>query len=192
MRKPFWRGVLVALVALLALSGCGDDKPTAKKVDETLQRGLAAHVAGDTEKALDLYDDVLEADPGNKFALYNIGLIKQNAGDKAEAERRYRATIAVDPNYGPALFNLAIIRFEAGANDEAIDLYRRVIAINPKDANAHLNLGFALKAVGKQAEGDRELTTAVKLDPALRSRIPAKAAPTPNPSPASPSASPSS
>jgi len=184
MRKTAGRALAFTLVAVLALSGCGKDKPTAKDVEETRQRALAAQVANDNEKALDLYEDVLKLDPDNKFALYNIGLIKQQAGDKAEAERRYRATLAADPNYGPALYNLAIIRFDAGANDEAIELYRRVIAVEPTNANAHLNLGYALKAVGRQAEGDRELQTAVRLDPALRERLPSKA-------PTSPSASPS-
>lgn len=182
MRKSVWGAVALALVAVVAFSACGkDDKPTAKKIDATLQRGLAAHVAGDTDKALDLYDDVLKMDPTNKFALYNIGLIKQNAGDKAEAERRYRAALASDPNYAPALFNLAILRFDAGAIPEAIELYRRVIAISPKDANAHLNLGFALQAAGNAREANQEFTTAVRLDPSLRSRIPASR-PSPSPS----------
>jgi superkiller protein 3 len=177
------RAAAIALLALVAVAGCSDDKPKAK-AEDALKRGLAAHVAGDNDKALDLYNEVLEGDDDNKFALYNIGLIKQSTGDAVEAEKRYREALAVDPNYTPALFNLAILQFDAGDNTEAISLYRRVIAIEPNHANAHLNLGFALKAVGQQAEGDKELAAAVKLDPALASRIPGKStSPAPKSSP---------
>lgn len=176
-------------MALLALTGCAKDKPKEQQAGDALKRGLAAHVAGDNEKALDLYNDVLEADKDNKFALYNIGLIRQNTGDTAEAEKLYRQVVAIDPNYAPALFNLAVLEFEQGNNEEAIALYRRVIAITPDDANAHLNLGFALKAVGNQKEGNQELATAVKLNPSLKSRIPGAGSSQSPTSVASPSAS---
>jgi Flp pilus assembly protein TadD len=51
-------------------------------------------------------------------------------------------------------------------------LYEKVIAIEPKDAEAHLNLGFALQALGKVAQGNAEIAEAVRLDPALSSRVP--------------------
>ena len=59
-------------------------------------------------------------------------------------------------------------------------LYKRVIAIEPKDADAHLNLGFALQALGKVAQGNAEITKAVRIDPALSSRAP-NSATTPEP-----------
>ncbi|HEV2891474.1 MAG TPA: tetratricopeptide repeat protein [Frankiaceae bacterium] len=182
MRKTGWRTVALMMALLVALTGCGKDKPKAKKVEDELQRGLNAHVAGDTNGAIQHYEEVLKIDPTNKFAIYNIGLIKQNAGDKGEAERRYRAVLTIDPNYGPALFNLGIIRFEAGSNDEAIQLYQRTIAVEPRNANAYLNLGFAYKAGGKQREADQAFATAVRLDPSLRARIPARTA-SPSPTP---------
>ena len=188
MARSTWsRRVAAVLLAALALAGCGKDSPD-EKAGDALKRGLAAHVAGDTEGALDLYEEALEADENNKFAIYNIGLIRQNQGNAAEAEQRYRRVLEIDPNFTSALFNLAILRNNAGATQEAIALYRRVIAVEPNNANAHLNLGFALKAAGQVAEGDRELAAAVRLDPKLRSRIPAAPTPPPTetPSPASP------
>lgn len=172
----------VAALALFvaALTACGGDSPETT-AEEALKRGLAAQVAGDVDEALEEYQKTLEADPDNKFAIYNVGLIRQNQGNVAEAERNYRRVLELDPNFAAAIFNLAILRNNAGATQEAIALYRRVIAINPKDANAHLNLGFALKAVGQIAAGDRELAEAVRLDPALRSRIPATSSGTPGP-----------
>lgn len=189
--KGFLRGLAIALLAVVALTGCGKDKPKAVQAEDALNQGLAAHVAGDTDTALEHYNHVLKLDDDNKFAIYNIGLINQTKGNAAEAQTRYREVLKLDPNYTPALFNLAIVLFEDGKNDEAIALYRRVIAIEPNNAKAHLNLGFALKAVGNQAEGAKEFATAVRLDPTLRSRIEGagSGSPAPNASQASPSAS---
>ena len=173
------RTCAAALALVISLAGCGDDSPDVK-ADEALKRGLAAQVAGDVDGALEEYEKTLKADPDNKYAIYNIGLIRQNQGNAAEAEQNYRRVLEIDPNFSAAIFNLAILRNNAGKPQEAIELYRRVIAINPKDANAHLNLGFALKSVGQNAAGDREFAEAVKLDPALRSRIPAKPSATPS------------
>lgn len=173
--RPGVRPLALLLAALAAsvvtLSGCSS-KPPAQKASVEVQKGLAAHTAGDVEGALKHYQAALKADPKNTYAIYNIGLIAQNKGDNAEAEKRYREVLAIDPNFTSALFNLAIVRTAAGDSTEAVTLYRKVIAIEPNNANAHLNLGFALIDISKRAEGDAELKKAVQLDPKLASRVP--------------------
>lgn len=170
----------LATVALLVVgSACGRGEPTGAEQARTLSEGLRAHSAGRLDEAARLYGDVLEHDPDNKFAHYNLGLIEQiRGGGRAEAE--YREALRIDPNFAPALFNLAIIRAQAGSVQEAIDLYRRVIGVDPKHADAHLNLGFLLREIGQNAEGDAELAKATELDPSLASRIP------PSPTPEGP------
>jgi tetratricopeptide (TPR) repeat protein len=164
-------GAVVLIVATLVACG-SSKKPAATRAADAVQKGLAAHVAGRVDEALAEYDKALKIEPNNTFALYNIGLIAQTRGDMAEAEKRYRAVLAIDPKFTSALFNLAIVRDGAGAPKEAIALYRRALQVTPNDANTHLNLGFALREVGQTADGDKELATAVRLDPKLVSRIP--------------------
>ena len=168
--------VLIAVVAaVFGLAACSDDSnpggPTGD-AEQILDDALAAHTAGDLDKAVDLYEQVLVLDPQNRFAYYNLGLIDQTRGDVAAAADQYEQAIAVAPDFTPAIFNLAIIRAEQGAVEEAIGLYRDVIAIDGTDARAHLNLGFLLIASGERKEGQRELDRAVELDPSLASRIP--------------------
>lgn len=176
----------VALV-LLAIAACSDDddggdsatdgdaagtveEGTAQEGGDLLNQALAAHVNGDLEGAETLYRQLLEQEPGNKYALYNLGLLAQQSGNPAEAEQHYRQALAIDPQYGPALFNLAILRTEA-APEEAESLYRTTIEVNPADAAAHLNLGFLLIGQGRQDEGDAEIAEAIRLDPSLASRV---------------------
>jgi tetratricopeptide (TPR) repeat protein len=144
-----------------------------------LNHALQLHAQGDLAEAKDEYLRVLQLDPENKYAYYNLGLISQTQGDVVSAESSYRTTIAIDPDFVPALFNLAILRTDAGAKREAMDLYRHIIEVTPQSdeelrsqlAAAHLNLGFLLLDTGEDAEGQAELDEAVRLDPSLADRI---------------------
>jgi tetratricopeptide (TPR) repeat protein len=157
---------VIAVGAALAvlLGGCSREG-----ADDPLTRALTAHAEGDVEEAAGLYEDILEDDPNNKFAHYNLGLIAQSQGRTDEAIAAYERAIKIDPKFVAPLFNLAVIHTESRP-DEAIELYRRVIASEPDHAGAHLNLGFLLKDTGKNDEGEAELDKAVELDPSLEAR----------------------
>jgi len=165
------RAGAVVVVALGVLGACGDNKSAEERVAERLDEALAAHAEGRIDEAVEGYEEILEDDPDNQFAHYNLGLIHQQAGRNAEAEDEYRAAIRTDPNFSSALFNLAILRTESDPG-EAEELYRSVLTLQPDNASAHLNLGFLLIEQGDDEEGQQELEEAVELDPSLASRIP--------------------
>ncbi len=159
--------------------GCGSDRPASDATAETLDAALTAHAEGRIDDATDGYENVLDEDPDNQFALYNLGLLDQQAGRLQQAEERYRAALETDPNFTSALFNLAIIRTQSDP-DEAESLYRSVIRVEPGNASAHLNLGFLLIESGDQAGGEAELERAVELDPSLAERVPEREAEDPS------------
>ena len=128
-------------MAALLVACSGDEKTEADEALEALNRGLEAHVAGDLDGAAAEYQDVLEIDPRNSFAIYNLGLIDQTRGNFQSAETRYRLALSITPDFTAALFNLAIIRTELGDREEAISLYRQVIAVDPNHATGHLEPG---------------------------------------------------
>jgi Tfp pilus assembly protein PilF len=138
-----WMLALAILIVLGSLA-CSPPKSKLEQAQDVLQRGLEAQTAGRLDEATTAYREVLELDPRNKYAFYNLGVIDQNSGRAQAAENNYRIATSIDPDFTPALFNLAILRTDAGANDEAIALYRRVIAAEPFNAAGHLNLGYAL------------------------------------------------
>jgi tetratricopeptide (TPR) repeat protein len=182
----------IAAVALTAVSASvvliGSRKPAqtpAQQATALLTAGLAAQGKGDVATATSDYRKLLDLDPKNEFAYYNLGLIDQQAGRSAQAENEYRQSLTSDPNFEVALFNLAILRTKP-APQEAVDLYRHAITLAPKDAGAHLNLGFLLESLGQRQEGVSELKLAVGIDPKLSTRVPAAdlAASVPPPAPA--------
>jgi Flp pilus assembly protein TadD len=91
-------------------------------------------------------------------------VIEDQAGRARSAENYYRLALGVDPDFPSALFNLAILRTAGGDTGEAIDLYRHIITVEPDNAAAHNNLGYALRSVGQEADGNAEITRASQLD----------------------------
>lgn len=159
------------IVLMLVAVGCGGDDPPADASSEGLADALAAHAEGRVDEAAEGYQAVLEDEPANQYALYNLGLLDQAAGRDDEAEERYRAAIEADPSFAPALFNLAILRTGVDP-EEAEQLYRSTTELEPGNANAHLNLGFLLVDQGDREAGEAELGVAVALDPSLADRVP--------------------
>lgn len=139
--------------------------------DQLLHAGLSAQLAGRDAEASADYEKLLDLQPSNVYAYYNLGLIDQRAGHPDLAEGFYRRALSINADFVPALYNLAIIR-TGPAPKEAEALYRHVISVQPNNAQARLNLGFLLIQEGKPVQGRAELDQAVKLDPSLKSRLP--------------------
>lgn len=163
--------ILLTALIVLGLAACGT-KTEAQLASDALEAGLQAQTAGNIDQAAADYKECLKHDATNKFCLYDLGTVAQAQNLSADAENDYHQSLAADPSYAPAIYNLAILRTQAGANAEAIALYRQYIAIKPDDAAGHFNLGLLLNQTGDTTDGASEIAQALKLNPALSSRLP--------------------
>ena len=178
-RRTALAATSLLMVGGLALGACGGGSDSKQDATKLLNAGLQAEVQGDYATAQSKFEDLLEVDPSNKFANYNLGYIAQTVDkDNTAAAAYYEAAIEADPQYGPALYNLAIIETARKNTTKAIDLYKRAITADPTDANANLNLGFLLFETGDKAGADAAFRKAIALNPALKQRIPADQQPT--------------
>ena len=178
-RRSILAATSLVLAAGLALGACGGSSETStKKKDQLLNAGLQAEVQGDYATAKKNFEELLKAEPTNKFAHYNLGYIAQTQDKNGtEAAKQYEAALKTDPEYAPALYNLAIIKTANGDDAGAILLYKRAATANPTDANTQLNLGFLLFKTGDKGGADEAFRKAIALSPAIRSRIPANKQP---------------
>lgn len=179
-RRSIVAATSLVLAAGLALGACGGSSTTStKKKDQLLNAGLQAEVQGDYATAKKNFEELLKADPKNKFAHYNLGYIAQTQDrNGTKAAKHYEAALKTDPEYGPALYNLAIIKTADGNDAGAILLYQRAATANPTDANTQLNLGLLLYKTGDKSGADEAFRKAIALNPAIKTRIPANQQPT--------------
>ena len=166
--------VVLCVIAISAFFVLRDGEATqpVNEASAELARGLEAHQGGNIAEAQQAYQRVLELDPRNKFAFFNLGVIEQFNNRPQAAESYYRLAIAIDPIFSSALFNLAIIRNQAGAQSEAIELYQRVILVEPENAAAHFNLGLLLWETQGQEAAEAAIRRALEIDPSLAMRLP--------------------
>lgn len=134
---------------------------------ELLQKGLAAHTAGNLEEAAAIYTGLLNSG-ASVYANYNLGVIAQTEGKVADAVTNYREALKRDPDYPAALFNLATLLSSSPEGiDEAIRVYGHLLVVQPENAPAHMNLGLLLAQVGETEAAETHLSRAMSLDPGL-------------------------
>jgi tetratricopeptide (TPR) repeat protein len=136
------------------------------RVAALLQVGIQQASQKDWAGATTTFRDVLAINPGNVYALYNLGVIGQTNGDSSGAIRYYDKALEASKSYTPAMFNKAIL-LEKSAPQQAIALYQQIIGINPQASTAYLRLAFVDAEQGNLGAARVADAKAIALDPSL-------------------------
>ena len=147
---------------------------------EILLSGRAAtHTsAGEYQKALDIYQRILQINPEYTAARIGMGTTLNNWGsqharnkDWEQALAHYQQALEYDPACRPALQNLGEtlmrIGWEQGANGDmegAIGTYQKLIAVAPDNAEVHNNLGVIHFKKREYGKAKTYFETALTLD----------------------------
>ena len=107
---------------------------------------------------------VLKLDPGNKYAMAELALVKYNRGQDAQAERMFKAALKLDPRrYTCPHEGLGLIYLRAGKLDRAKASFRKAIAINPNIEYRKFNgLARILIREGNHAKARELLRRSIK------------------------------
>ncbi|MEV0490931.1 tetratricopeptide repeat protein [Streptomyces atratus] len=152
-------------------AGSGPAATFVPKVERLLQAGIKQGGNKDFSGATRSFRQVLDLDPANKLAWYNLGVVAQHDNRTADARAAYDKALKIDPDFESALYNKAIL---IGSNDtgQAIEILQHIVGANPKAATAYLHLGQALKKKGRDGEAEDAFGLAVRVDPSLRQLVP--------------------
>ncbi|MFF4351594.1 tetratricopeptide repeat protein [Streptomyces sp. NPDC001530] len=157
----------------------------AQQANELLQTGIRQQEQQDPNGAAHTYNKVLELDPRNTFAWYNLGVIAQQAGRTADARAAYDKALKIDPKFTSALYNEAIL-LRRSEPDRAIEVLQRAIAVNPKaDTAARLELGQILAERDRDDEAEEQFRRVVAVNPSLLANVPEQFRDSVSPSPTS-------
>ncbi len=121
-----------------------------------------------------LYQDLIEKDPKDAFAHYNIALLYQEDKNIPQAITHYNQCVESDPTFASAYNNLGNCYGMSNQLDTAIQHFTKALAVNPKLAQAYNNRGRSYLTKGNTTEALQDFTAALTLEPnyvrALRNR----------------------
>lgn len=150
-------GVGIAILALLALAGCGT-LPGARSggdaaADPRFDRAALALQTGIADEAEHLLDGLATDYPELSGPLLNLGILHAAAGRFEAAEEAFRRAIEVAPADAVAHAELGIVLRHQGRFMEADAAYREALALQPDYALAWRNRGVLLDLyLGRPAE----------------------------------------
>jgi tetratricopeptide (TPR) repeat protein len=125
---------------------------------------VQAEEAGDKQRAIQIYDAILAADPEYASAYINLGTIYFHLRQFGRAEELYRRATEADPEYVLAFFDLGNVLDELDRPEESIGAYLQAVAMAPRYADAHYNLALAYERKGERRPALRHWQVYVRLD----------------------------
>ena len=139
-------------------------RPPAHGLNEKFMAAVQAEEAGNKQRAITLYEQLLALDPRYAAACINLGTVYFHLRQYGRAEEFYRRATEIDPNYVLAYFDLGNVLDELVRFDESIAAYKRAVALSPRYADAHYNLALAYERRGEERNALRHWQAYVRLD----------------------------
>ncbi len=133
-------------------------------VAELFHAAVQAEETGDKQKAIALYGEILEIDPGYAAACINLGTVFFHLRQYGRAEELYRRATEADPDYVLAYFDLGNVLDELDRLEESIAAYVKAVTLSPGYADAHYNLALAYERMGENRSALRHWRAYLKLD----------------------------
>jgi len=134
-------------------------------VAEMFALALQNHRAGNLHLAEQLYQQILQADPGHAETHFKLGNIRLRQKKWDEAITHYHQALNLKPNDADVHSNLGLALGAQAKLDEAVAHFRLALSLNPNFAEAHNNLGIALRSQGNWEEACHCFQQALKLNP---------------------------
>lgn len=135
-----------------------------RRLQERFLAAVQAEEAGEKQRAIDLYREIIVEDPTYAAAYINLGTIYFHLRQFGRAEELYRRAAQEDPSYVLAFFDLGNVLDELNRLEESIAAYREAVTLAPGYADAHYNLALAFERKGELRQALRHWHAYVRLD----------------------------
>lgn len=98
--------------------------------------------ANQPEKAIEAARTIMELDPEDVFASYNLGLMYQRIDRFKDAIEAFRKSLEVKPDFTSAWFNIGSCHMQLKNWPETVRAYTRFTELAPDDPNGWMGLGI--------------------------------------------------
>ena len=154
-------GATGATPGVASVSGAklpADVKPLAEQAKQAFEREKFT----DSEK---LYDKALQVAPNNVYLLSNRAVVQFRMGKFKQAEESFKKALSIAPEDSFCWSTIGIVYYSENKFDEAVNALTKSLAINNKNPTAHNYLGITAAQKGWIEAAQKELETAIQLDP---------------------------
>ncbi|MBX3741711.1 MAG: tetratricopeptide repeat protein [Akkermansiaceae bacterium] len=151
------------------------DRATVEGATQGLKRELESYDRAATRAfaaeryhpAKELFQMVVDANPGDTSALCKLGVIQLKLNDLAGADNAFRRAIELDDTNPYAHMMLGLTLHSAGNSAEAEQRVARSVELAPDSYKAQMLLGFIQFEQGKTSEAESHFKAAISADPVL-------------------------
>ncbi|MBL7848007.1 MAG: tetratricopeptide repeat protein [Cyclobacteriaceae bacterium] len=135
-------------------------------VERDKQRSLA-------EKTRELFDKVLQLDPGNLEAKTKSAMTYLSSESPMTGIKMLREVVEQDPKNELALFNMGMLAVQSGQYGRAVDWFEKLLAVNPNHLQGNLLLGVAWMNQGEKEKARQQFEKVKKMDsdPAVQATV---------------------
>jgi tetratricopeptide (TPR) repeat protein len=123
-----------------------------QKADIQLAMARSAESAGEMDKAIQAYLEVIDQGGAQAEVYHRLALLHDKKGDPATAQTYYREALALAPEAAQVYCDYGYSCYLDGRLPEAEECLRRAIELQPDFARAHNNLGILLARSGRENE----------------------------------------
>ena len=135
--------------------------------DDPQKVGLQALDKGDYRLAAQTFSAILQADPKDYAAAFNLALAETQLHEDQQAIADYRKTLALKPNLYEAELNLGILLLRNKQPGEALPLLQDAVQQRPKEARPKRYLADSLAATGDVPKAAAAYAEALQIDPKM-------------------------
>jgi len=133
--------------------------------EQLLTAAIAQQQAGNFAEAARLYAAVLNANPRNFQALYQLGNLHFGAGGYETALRLFEEAAKIDPRNADVHFASGCALQRLNRHETAIQVYDKALALAPGDAEIWSNRGVAFLELKRHSEALANFDRALALQP---------------------------
>ena len=140
--------ILALALAGIVVTGCGGPEERKAKY---LERGKSYLAERNFEKAAVEFKNVLQIDPKNAQAYFQIGRIEEQKRNFEKAFGYYNQAVELDPEFVEAKLSLARFYLLANNSKKANELVDSLLVKDPKSVDARLIRATILSRQGDEA-----------------------------------------
>lgn len=139
-------------------------RPPALDLNYELQRAYNALISGNTDAAIQIYQQVLSNDPNNTNALFGLAATYHRLGQTERAKPLYRKLLRLEPTHREGLNNFLALAAEESPEQALEELYL-LEKRNPGFSPIPAQIAVIYQKTGRTEEAVAKMTQAISLSP---------------------------